>query len=82
MQLVIIHYFSNLQFTNREKIIRVDTISCPKLSCSSTDNLAMSSPTNQSTYPEAPAKKHNDLPIELISGSIGGALQVLVGQVT
>lgn len=32
-------------------------------------------------YPEPPSKKHNDLAIELISGSVGGALQVLVGQV-
>lgn len=33
------------------------------------------------TYPE-PLKKRNDLAIELIAGSIGGAAQVLVGQVS
>lgn len=32
-------------------------------------------------YPEPPSKKRNDLAIELISGSVGGASQVLVGQV-
>jgi hypothetical protein len=32
-------------------------------------------------YPEIPSKKHNDLAIELIAGSFGGSLQVLVGQV-
>ena len=32
-------------------------------------------------YPEPPIKR-NDLAIELISGSVGGALQVLVGQVS
>lgn len=31
-------------------------------------------------YPEPPSKKHNDLAIELVSGSVGGAMQVLVGQ--
>ena len=32
-------------------------------------------------FPEPPTKK-NDLAIELISGSVGGAAQVLVGQVS
>lgn len=32
-------------------------------------------------YPEPPSKKRNDLAIELISGSVGGATQVIVGQV-
>jgi hypothetical protein len=32
-------------------------------------------------YPEVPSKKHNDLAIELIAGSFGGAAQVLIGQV-
>ncbi|KAI9636613.1 mitochondrial carrier domain-containing protein [Dioszegia hungarica] len=31
-------------------------------------------------YPEPPTKKRNDLLIELIAGSVGGATQVLVGQ--
>jgi hypothetical protein len=34
-----------------------------------------------SAYPEPPTKKRNDLLIELIAGSVGGATQVLVGQV-
>lgn len=33
-------------------------------------------------YPEPPTKKRNDLLIELIAGSVGGATQVLVGQVS
>jgi hypothetical protein len=33
-------------------------------------------------YPEPPAKKRNDLAIELIAGSVGGATQVLIGQVS
>ncbi|RSH95462.1 hypothetical protein EHS25_000554 [Saitozyma podzolica] len=33
-----------------------------------------------STYPEPPSKKRNDIAIELISGSVGGAAQVLSGQ--
>jgi hypothetical protein len=36
----------------------------------------------QSTYPEPPSKKRNDIAIELISGSVGGAAQVLSGQVS
>jgi solute carrier family 25 carnitine/acylcarnitine transporter 20/29 len=32
-------------------------------------------------FPEPPTKR-NDLAIELISGSVGGAAQVLVGQVS
>ena len=32
-------------------------------------------------YPEPPTKR-NDLAIELISGSVGGAAQVLIGQVS
>lgn len=32
-------------------------------------------------YPEPPSKQRNDVAIELISGSVGGAAQVLVGQV-
>ena len=35
----------------------------------------------EQVYPEPPSKKHNDLAIELVSGSVGGAMQVLVGQV-
>jgi hypothetical protein len=35
-----------------------------------------------STYPEPPSKKRNDIAIELISGSVGGAAQVLSGQVS
>ncbi|KAL7418793.1 hypothetical protein Q5752_006476 [Cryptotrichosporon argae] len=31
-------------------------------------------------YPEPPAKQRNDLAIELVSGSFGGAAQVIVGQ--
>ncbi len=42
----------------------------------------MSEASSSSTYPEAPSKKHNDLAIELISGSVGGASQVIVGQVS
>ncbi|ORX38983.1 mitochondrial carrier domain-containing protein [Kockovaella imperatae] len=30
--------------------------------------------------PDPPSKKHNEVAIELVSGSVGGALQVLVGQ--
>ncbi|GFZ51494.1 hypothetical protein JCM24511_09261 [Saitozyma sp. JCM 24511] len=33
-----------------------------------------------STYPEPPSRKRNDIAIELISGSVGGAAQVLSGQ--
>ncbi|ORY29103.1 putative mitochondrial ornithine transporter 1 [Naematelia encephala] len=40
----------------------------------------MSSSSPLQPYPEPPAKKHNDLAIELISGSVGGACQVLTGQ--
>jgi hypothetical protein len=36
----------------------------------------------QVAYPEPPSKKRNDLAIELVSGSVGGAMQVLVGQVS
>lgn len=38
-------------------------------------------PTTYTPFPEPPAKKRNDLAIELISGSVGGATQVLIGQV-
>jgi solute carrier family 25 carnitine/acylcarnitine transporter 20/29 len=38
-------------------------------------------PQTNTPYPEPPAKKRNDLAIELISGSVGGATQVLIGQV-
>lgn len=41
----------------------------------------MSDPNSLTPYPEAPSKKHNDTLIELISGSVGGASQVLIGQV-
>jgi hypothetical protein len=37
---------------------------------------------NITPYPEPPAKKRNDLAIELIAGSVGGATQVLIGQVS
>ncbi|CAD6588476.1 MAG: hypothetical protein TREMPRED_005066 [Tremellales sp. Tagirdzhanova-0007] len=41
----------------------------------------MSKPSSPlTTYPEPPAKRHHELAIELISGSVGGASQVLVGQ--
>ena len=39
-------------------------------------------PQTYTPYPEPPAKKRNDLAIELISGSVGGATQVLIGQVS
>jgi len=35
-----------------------------------------------SPYPEPPSRKRNDVAIELISGSVGGASQVLIGQVS
>lgn len=38
-------------------------------------------PTTENLYPQ-PIKKRNDLAIELISGSVGGATQVLIGQVS
>jgi len=36
----------------------------------------------QITQLESPSKKRNDVAIELVSGSVGGACQVLVGQVS
>jgi len=39
-------------------------------------------PQTNTPYPEPPAKKRNDLAIELIAGSVGGATQVLIGQVS
>lgn len=39
-------------------------------------------PQTNTPYPEPPAKKRNDSAIELISGSVGGATQVLIGQVS
>lgn len=54
------------------------------LVCPSNPAFTMSDVTPQTNtpYPEPPAKKRNDLAIELISGSVGGATQVLVGQVS
>lgn len=59
--------------------------SCFLRQCRTTsDPSAMSdiTPQTNTPYPEPPAKKRNDLAIELISGSVGGATQVLVGQVS
>jgi hypothetical protein len=41
---------------------------------------SMSEVTPQEVYPEPPSKRRNDIAIELISGSVGGAAQVLSGQ--
>jgi hypothetical protein len=43
--------------------------------------MSQEKPQSYTPFPEPPAKKRNDLAIELISGSVGGATQVLIGQV-
>ena len=43
---------------------------------------ALDTMSDYAPYPEPPSKKRNDVAIELISGSVGGASQVLIGQVS
>jgi hypothetical protein len=49
------------------------------ISCSTPSSLSIMS--DSTPYPEPPSKQRNDVAIELVSGSVGGAAQVLVGQV-
>lgn len=56
---------------------------CPSLSKQAQlGKMSDITPQTNTPYPEPPAKKRNDLAIELIAGSVGGATQVLIGQVS